>query len=246
MRQDGAKRHPDALNACNPVSISPNIHIMNDPLIIARLIDHTCLKPDATRTMIETLCEEALEYGFYSVCVNTGHIRLCRDILKGSNIKICSVAGFPLGSSLTSIKAAEAKEAESLGANEIDMVINIGALKDNDLALLEDDIAAVVKATSPDVLTKVIIETCYLTDDEKITACRLAVKAGADFVKTSTGFWPSGAAAEDVALMRRTVGDDIGVKAAGGIRDYETAMRMLKAGANRIGTSAGVGIVKGI
>ncbi|MEE9555284.1 MAG: deoxyribose-phosphate aldolase [candidate division Zixibacteria bacterium] len=217
---------------------------MNDPAKIARLIDHTCLKPDATRSMIETLCEEALEYSFYSVCVNTGHIESCRDILKGSDVKICSVAGFPLGSSLTSIKAMEAKEAESRGANEIDMVINIGALKDGDLALVEDDIAAVVYATSSQVLTKVIIETCYLTDEQKITACRLAVEAGADFVKTSTGFGPSGATAVDVALMRRIVGDDIGVKAAGGIRDYETAIQMIEAGATRIGTSAGVGIAR--
>ena len=202
------------------------------------MIDHTLLRPDAARNQIRRLCSEAMEYRFHAVCVNPLHVSFCRDMLEGSGVNICTVAGFPLGASISKVKALEAETAESQGANEIDMVINIGALKDSNLALVADDIAAVVKATSPEITTKVIIETCYLNDDEKTAACKIAVNAGADFVKTSTGFGPRGATVEDVALIRRIVGNKFGVKAAGGIRDYETLIKMIEAGANRIGTSA--------
>jgi deoxyribose-phosphate aldolase len=212
---------------------------------IARMIDHTILRPNATAAEIEQLCGEALEYGFYSVCVNPTHIARCGSILKGSNVKICTVVGFPLGANSTAVKVCEARDAEEMGADEIDMVINIGALKDRELDFVFNDVSAVVKATSEKTITKVILENAYLSTEEKIRGCLLCRRAGADFVKTSTGFGPSGATLEDVVLMRHVVGQELGVKAAGGIRDTAMALKLLQAGATRIGASASVKIVGG-
>jgi deoxyribose-phosphate aldolase len=215
------------------------------PEVSPALIDHTLLKPNAVAREIEQLCGEALEYGFYSVCINPTHVARCKAILSGSRVKVCTVIGFPLGANMTAVKAYEATSAEELGADEIDMVINIGALKDGELSFVRDDIAAVVEATSKDVITKVILENAYLTTEEKIKACLMCKDAGADFVKTSTGFGPSGATVEDVTLMRYVVGSELGVKAAGGIRDTAMALKMMQAGATRIGASASVKIVTG-
>ncbi|GAB4506202.1 MAG: deoxyribose-phosphate aldolase [Anaerolineales bacterium] len=212
---------------------------------IASLIDHTLLKPEATPEQIAQLCSEAREYGFASVCVNPVYVKLAWDLLKGSPVKVCSVVGFPLGATLPEVKAFEAQQAIRDGASEIDMVIHIGALKAGDDDLVERDIATVVEAChAGGAICKVILETCYLTDDEKIRGCTLAKRAGAEFVKTSTGFGPGGATEQDVALMRRTVGPDMGVKAAGGIRTLEALQRMVAAGANRIGASASVKIMQ--
>jgi deoxyribose-phosphate aldolase len=210
---------------------------------IASLIDHTLLKANATEEEIIKLCEEAKEYGFASVCVNPVYVNLCKQLLKGTNVKVCTVVGFPLGATTSNVKAFEAKEAVANGADEIDMVINIGALKSGEYQLVLNDIKAVREATRGKIL-KVIIETAYLTKEEKIKACELAKQAGADFVKTSTGFAPTGATVEDVALIKSVVGPKIGVKASGGIRTLEDALKMVKAGATRIGTSASVAIVK--
>ncbi len=209
----------------------------------AKYFDHTILKADATKEQVMKICKEALEYGFASVCVNTCHTKLVADMLRGSGVKTCVVVGFPLGAVLTSVKAFEAGEAIRNGAQEIDMVINIGALKEKDYEYVEKDIHAVVSQAGGEALVKVIIETCLLTDDEKVIACELAQKAGADFVKTSTGFSSGGALEADIALMRRTVGESMGVKASGGIRNYETAVAMIKAGANRIGASKSIAIL---
>lgn len=214
---------------------------------IARYIDHTNLRAYATREDIIKLCREAREYGFYAVCVNPYRVKLAKKELEGSGVKVASVIGFPLGATPTEVKVFEAEKALEDGADELDMVINIGALKDGDHEYVKRDIAAVAEvAHDKGALVKVIIETCYLTDEEKEMACRLAMEAGADFVKTSTGFGSGGATVEDVKLMRRVVGNRLGVKAAGGIRDYETALAMIEAGANRIGASKGVKIVKGV
>lgn len=212
---------------------------------IASLIDHTLLKPEATPEQIVQLCTEAKEYRFAAVCVNPVYVKLAWDLLKGSPIKVCSVVGFPLGATLSEIKAFETRQAIRDGASEIDMVIHIGALKAGDDDLVEHDIATVVEAChAGGAICKVILETCFLTDDEKIRGCILAKRAGADFVKTSTGFGPGGATVEDVALMRRTVGPDMGVKAAGGIRTLEALQQMVAAGASRIGASASVKIMQ--
>lgn len=213
---------------------------------IAKMIDHTLLKADATKDQIHTLCLEAKEYSFASVCVNPTWVKYCAELIKDSNVKVCTVIGFPLGSNTPETKAFETKNAIENGAGEVDMVINISALKSGDDELVEKDIKAVVDAAKGKALTKVIIETCLLTDDEKVRACEIAVKAGADFVKTSTGFSTGGATPEDIALMRKTVGPDIGVKASGGVRSAEDAEAMIKAGATRIGASSGVKIVKGL
>ncbi|MCE5236185.1 MAG: deoxyribose-phosphate aldolase [Clostridiaceae bacterium] len=205
-----------------------------------RTIDHTLLKPDATREQVKKLCEEAKQYRFASVCVNSCHIALVAELLKGSGVAACCVVGFPLGASLASVKAFETKAAIEAGASEIDTVINVGAAKENDWAFVERDIRAVVEAAVGKALVKVILETCLLTDEEKIEACLCAKRAGADFVKTSTGFSTGGATEADVKLMRRTVGPEMGVKASGGVRTREDALRMLEAGATRLGTSAGV------
>lgn len=212
---------------------------------INKYIDHTQLAADATKDKIKKLCDEAKEYDFASVCVNSCWVKYCAEELKDSSVNVCTVVGFPLGAMGTRAKAYEAKCAVEDGADEVDMVINIGALHDKDYALVEEDIREVKKACG-DKLLKVIIEACLLSDEEKVKACELAVAAGADYVKTSTGFSKSGATAEDVALMRKTVGDKLGVKAAGGIRDSETAKKMIAAGASRLGCSAGIAIMKGM
>lgn len=213
---------------------------------IASYIDHTQLKANATREDIDKLCDEAMEYGFCSVCVNTTWTAHCAKRLRGSGVKVASVVGFPLGAMATESKSYEARTAGKDGADEIDMVMNIGALKSGDLKLVKEDIRRVVESTRPETVTKVIIETALLTDEEKVSACELAKEAGADFVKTSTGFSTGGATAEDVALMRRTVGEKMGVKASGGIRTLEDAIKMIDAGATRLGASSGVSIVKGL
>ena len=209
-----------------------------------KYIDHTLLKPDASQEQIETLIEEAKKYDFASVCVNPTWVNFAAQALKATDVKVCTVIGFPLGANTPELKAFETSDAIQNGANEIDMVINIGALKSRNFDLVERDIRAVVEATKG-TLVKVIIETCLLTDDEKVRACQIAQKAGADFVKTSTGFSTGGATVEDVALMRKTVGPDMGVKASGGARSYEDALAFIKAGATRIGASSGVAIMEG-
>jgi len=208
-----------------------------------KLFDHTILKADAGKEAVKRICDEAKEYGFMSVCVNGYYTAYVAEQLKGSGVKVCTVVGFPLGQMSLKAKAAEAAIAVEDGADEIDMVINVGALKDGLDDVVLADIKAVRNACSNKVL-KVIIETCLLNEEEKVRACKLAKEAGADFVKTSTGFSTAGATAEDVALMRKTVGDDMGVKASGGIRDRETATAMVEAGASRLGTSATVAICK--
>jgi deoxyribose-phosphate aldolase len=212
---------------------------------IAKYIDHTVLKPDVTQADIEKLCFEAKEYGFASVCVNPVWVETAANLLQKSDVKVCSVIGFPLGATTTEVKAYETTELVQKGAAELDMVINISALKDQRYHAVEEDIRAVVEAANGKALIKVIIETCLLNVDEKRNACELAVKAGADFVKTSTGFSTGGATVDDVKLMRAVVGPKFGVKASGGIRDYKTAIMMIEAGATRIGTSSGVAIIKG-
>lgn len=211
---------------------------------LAGMIDHTMLKADATRDVIIKYCEEAKQYGFASVCVNSCRVPLVSQQLKESGVKVCCVVGFPLGAMLTEAKAAEAKAAVEAGAQEVDMVINIGWLKDRDYDAVQKDIEAVRRAVGADVVLKVIIETCLLTDEEKVKACELSVAAGADFVKTSTGFSTGGAAAADVALMKKTVNGRARVKASGGIRSHEDAVRMLEAGADRIGVGNGVPLLK--
>lgn len=212
---------------------------------VAGLIDHTLLKPDATRKEIEKLCAEAAEHHFATVCVNPTWVALCAKLLKGSSVGVCTVVGFPLGATTPDVKHFETRRAIFDGAREVDMVINVGALKSGDLRGVERDIEAVTEPCRDcGVISKVIIEAALLTDDEKITACTLSKAAGADFVKTSTGFGPGGATAADVALMRRVVGDDMGVKAAGGVRDLDGLRAMVEAGASRVGASAGVKIVQ--
>ncbi len=211
---------------------------------IARSIDHTLLKPDATITQIHNLVEEAKQYRFFSVCVNPSYVATCAELLKGSGVQVCTVVGFPLGASSSATKAFETARAIKDGADEIDMVINIGALKSQKLLLVEEDIREVVAAAEGKIV-KVIIETSLLTNEEKVVACQLAEKAGANFVKTSTGFNGGGATVEDVTLMKESVSTTVLVKASGGIKDLETAKKMIAAGASRLGTSAGVAILKG-
>jgi deoxyribose-phosphate aldolase len=213
---------------------------------LAKMIDHTLLKPDATEAQIRQLCAEGREYGFMSVCVNPYWVPFCAELLKGTDVKVCTTIGFPLGANRSEIKAVEAEDAVARGAREVDMVINVGALKSGRLDVVRNDIRAVVEAVAGEALVKVILETGLLTDEEKVTACRLAQEAGADFVKTSTGFGYGGATVADVALMRRTVGPEMGVKASGGVRDTATALAMIEAGATRIGASAGVAILAGL
>ncbi len=211
----------------------------------ASLIDHTLLKPEASLADIKKLCREAAEFGFASVCVNPSYVKDAANFLRGSNVPVCTVIGFPLGATLPDVKAYEARRAIFNGAREVDMVINIGALKSGDDCLVEDDIRAVVEAAHQDhILCKVIIETALLTDAEKVRACLAAKNAGADFVKTSTGFAKGGATANDVALMRRTVGSALGVKASGGVKGIDDARAMFEAGATRIGASVGVKIAQ--
>ncbi|MFJ8236899.1 deoxyribose-phosphate aldolase [Ureibacillus sp. NPDC094379] len=211
----------------------------------ASMIDHTLLKADATRNQIEKLCNEASEFKFASVCVNPTWVKYSAELLMNSKVKVCTVIGFPLGASTSEVKAFETKNAIENGAEEIDMVINIGALKNQEFDLVRDDIKQVVDAANG-TLVKVIIETCLLTDEEKVKACELSVEAGADFVKTSTGFSTGGATEEDVALMRKTVGPTVGVKASGGVRNLQDMQKMIESGATRIGASSGVAIMNGL
>lgn len=218
---------------------------MNLSKPLNKYFDHTLLKPEAVTSQIDKLCDEALEYDFYSVCVNTCYVGRCADRLKGSDVKIAAVVGFPLGACTTATKAFETEEACKDGASEIDMVLNVGVFKDGDYDYIRDDIYAVVEAAEKyNAIVKVILETCLLTSEEIEEACKLSREAGAHFVKTSTGFNSGGATAEDVALMKKTVGNELEVKASGGIRDYETAMAMIEAGADRIGASASVKIME--
>ncbi|EAZ84482.1 deoxyribose-phosphate aldolase [Lysinibacillus fusiformis] len=212
----------------------------------ARMIDHTLLKAEATKEQIEKLCAEAKQFNFASVCVNPIWVKQSSELLQGSDVLVCTVIGFPLGANTPAVKAFEVKDAIANGANEVDMVINIGALKDKNYDLVQADIAAVVEAAKGSALVKVIIESCLLTDEEKVKACELAVAAGADYVKTSTGFSTGGATAVDIALMRKTVGPDLGVKASGGVRSLEDMKSMVEAGATRIGASSGVAIMNGL
>jgi deoxyribose-phosphate aldolase len=225
--------------------VSSSLGYIPRDLGIARYIDHTLLKPDASAAEVSQLCKEAREYHFASVCVNSAYVPLCADLLKGSDVAVCTVVGFPLGASPAEVKAYEAQLAIQNGASEIDMVLNIGLLKSRDIKGLHHDIATVVKTCHANhVLCKVIFETSKLTDEEKVIASQICKMAEADFVKTSTGFGGGGATVADVALMRRVVGPDIGVKASGGVRTYQEAQAMVQAGATRIGASAGVQIVK--
>lgn len=212
---------------------------------IASIIDHTLLKPEATESEIKKVCEEAIEYKFKSVCINTHYVTLVSRLLAGTGVATCCVVGFPLGASSTRAKVDETYDALKNGANEIDMVINIGALKSGDWNTVKRDIEGVTNAAKGRALVKVILETNLLNDEEKIRACTIAKMAGADFVKTSTGFNKGGATIDDIILMRKVVGPNMGVKASGGVRDTETARAMMAAGANRIGTSSGINIVKG-
>lgn len=212
---------------------------------IAKYIDHTLLKPEATKDQVEKLCAEAKQYNFASVCVNPTWVKLASELLEGTDVEVCTVIGFPLGANTPETKAFESVNAVTNGATEVDMVINIGALKSGNIELVQKDIEAVVNAVKGKALVKVIIETSLLTDEEKRTACELSVKAGADYVKTSTGFSTGGATVEDIKLMRETVGPDIGVKASGGVRTSEDAKAMIEAGATRIGASSGIAIVEG-
>ncbi len=211
---------------------------------LAQYIDHTILKADANRNELTLLCQEAIEHSFFSVCVNPTWVKFASEQLQGTDVDVCTVIGFPLGASTPEVKAFETSNAINNGATEVDMVINIGALKDKNYSLVEADIKAVVDAAAGKALVKVIIETSLLTNQEKVKACQLAVDAGTDFVKTSTGFSTGGATVEDIKLMREAVGPNIGVKASGGIRDKETAEAMIEAGASRIGASAGITIVQ--
>jgi deoxyribose-phosphate aldolase len=214
---------------------------------LAKLIDSTLVKAVATKSEIEKLCKEAIQYGFRCAVVNPVYVKFAAKLLEDSDVKVCSTVGFPFGVSLSEIKALEAVKAVEDGAEELDMVINLSALKSGDYEFVKRDIAAVVdvKRLSKEIIVKVIIETAYLTIEEKVIACKLAKEAGADFVKTSTGLFGEGATVEDVRLMRQTVGKNMGVKAAGGIRTYADAVAMIEAGANRLGTSAAVAIIKG-
>jgi deoxyribose-phosphate aldolase len=222
--------------------VSSTIGVVNVPADVAPYIDHTLLKPEATRAEIEQLCDEAAKYGFYSVCVNPYWTPLCAKLLRGKTVKVCNVIGFPLGATDSRTKGFEARNAIEQGAAEIDMVINIGALKGRDLKAVEEDIRSVARSSRSTTVLKVIIETCLLTDEEKVLACEISKKAGAHFVKSSTGFSKGGATAKDIALMRRVVGPGMGVKASGGVRTYEDAKLMIESGATRIGASASVKI----
>ncbi|NHN30949.1 deoxyribose-phosphate aldolase [Paenibacillus agricola] len=216
-----------------------------DPSELPSYIDHTLLKAEATSAAVQKLCEEAMEYGFYSVCVNGVWVPFCKKILTGSDVRISVVCGFPLGASSSSVKAYEAANAVEAGAAEIDMVLQVGLLLDGNYDAVREDIRGVVKAVEGQAIVKVIFETCYLNEEQKIAACRLSEEAGAHYVKTSTGFGAAGAAVADIRLMRANVATSMGVKASGAVRDLETALLMIEAGATRLGTSSGVSIMKG-
>lgn len=233
-----------AVIAAGAERISAGLGVVPPTRGIGAMIDHTLLKPEATPDQVAQLCYEARKHGFASVCVNPTHVRLCAQLLRGSPVKVCTVVGFPLGATPPEVKAFETQQAIDEGAGEIDMVINIGAIKSKDYEHAVRDVRSVVRAAhAKGAIVKVIIEAALLTDEEKIAACLISKEAGADFVKTSTGFGPGGATAADVALMRKVVGPGVGVKAAGGIRNLADAQKMVDAGANRIGASAGVKIL---
>ena len=212
---------------------------------LSKFIDHTVLKAETSEKAVEKVCKEAVEYKFASVCINPCNVKLASKLLEGSEVKVCTVIGFPLGANTSKVKAFETEDAIANGAHEVDMVINIGKLKDKDYDYVREDIKAVVNAAKGKALTKVIIETCLLTDEEKVKACELAKEAGADFVKTSTGFSTGGATPADIKLMRETVGPDMGVKASGGVRNIDDAEAVIKNGATRIGASSSIDIVEG-
>lgn len=215
------------------------------PMKVNKFIDHTILKAAATKEDVKKLCDEAKKYGFYSVCVNGANVEYAFNQVKDSDVKVAAVVGFPLGAMATDVKVFEAKKAIEDGASEIDMVINVGALKDRNYDFVENEIRKIKEAIGNNIL-KVIIETCYLTDEEKVKACELSVNANADFVKTSTGFGTGGATFEDVELMKKTVGDKAQVKASGRVKDFETAKKYIELGATRLGTSSGIAIVTGM
>jgi deoxyribose-phosphate aldolase len=247
--QNGVQHQPQVARRAvqNGASrLSATLGVRNVAGDLAQYIDHTLLKPEASQAQIGQLCHEAREYHFASVCVNPTNVKLCSQLLQGSEVEVCTVVGFPLGATPPEVKAYEAQQAIQDGATEVDMVINVGGLKSRDYELVERDIAAVARTChNGGAILKVIIEAALLTDEEKVKACQLSQGAGADYVKTSTGFGPGGATLEDVSLMRRTVGPEMGVKAAGGIRTREDAEAMIKAGATRLGASASIKIVKG-
>ncbi len=234
--QDIDKKNPEVLPVAKP---------MITPTELAKYIDHTLLKPEAVQSQFKQLCEEAVKYQFKSVCVNSSWVPYVTKKLRGTGIKICSVIGFPLGEMDSRSKAFEARSAISNGADELDMVINVGALKSRNLDLVEKDIRAIKRACRSNTILKVIIETVLLTDEEKIIACEISKKADADFVKTSTGFLGGGATVEDIILMRRIVGPDMGVKASGGIRSYDQAVALINAGANRLGCGSSIAVITG-
>jgi len=212
---------------------------------LSKFIDHTVLKAETSEKAVEKVCKEAVEYKFASVCINPCNVKLASKLLEGSEVKVCTVIGFPLGANTSKVKAFETEDAIANGAHEVDMVINIGKLKDKDYDYVREDIKAVVNVAKGKALTKVIIETCLLTDEEKVKACELAKEAGADFVKTSTGFSTGGATPADIKLVRETVGPDMGVKASGGVRNIDDAEAVIKNGATRIGASSSIDIVEG-
>ena len=247
MKQDDLKKN----GICSPVEFLAETASGEDigkisPKTIASLIDHTILKPQATEENVKTICEEALKFGFCSVCINPYWIPTASKLLKESNVKICTVIGFPLGANSSAVKVLETSQAIKEGADEVDMVINVGALKSGDLNSVKNDIQGVAQvASDANVVSKVILETCLLSNEEIETACKIAQEAGADFVKTSTGFSSGGATVETISLMRKTVGNSMGVKASGGVRSLEDLVNMVKAGATRVGASSGVQIMKG-
>lgn len=235
-----------ALTALDNLGNAVNQFQNDEHPLIARMIDHTLLKPDATLEQIATLCDEARDHHFASVCVNPTYVRTCAELLKDAeDVAVCTVIGFPLGANTPEVKAYEALQAVADGATEVDMVINVSAIKSKNWVLVREDVTRVVNAAhAGGAICKVILETALITDDEKVKACQICRDAGADFVKTSTGFGPGGATIEDIRLMRQTVGPDMGVKASGGVRSYEDARQMIAAGATRIGASAGIRIVQ--
>lgn len=246
LSSDNFTQHLQPVVKAGADRIASTLGILPDDDRLAHMIDHTLLKPDASQDEIAQLCYEARKYHFASVCVNPAYVKLCSELLEGSDVVVCTVVGFPLGATPPEVKVFETQQAIREGASEVDMVINVGALKSKDYELVERDIASVANAChAGNAILKVIIEAALLTDEEKVAACQLAKVAGADFVKTSTGFGPGGAKVEDVALMRRVVGPELGVKAAGGIHSFEEAQQMIAAGATRIGASASVKIIQG-
>ena len=240
-----ARMGAQATSGGTPASGSGASSIPLMPSELVKYIDHTLLKPEATEEQVDKLCAEAAKHHFYSVCVNSSWAEHCARKLGGTGVKVCAVVGFPLGAMDSRAKAFEARTAIANGANEIDMVMNVGAMKAKNLKVVKEDILSVRRACRSGIILKVILETCMLTDEEKVLACQISKDAEADFVKTSTGFNKSGATVADVMLMRRTVGPKMGVKAAGGVKSYEDAIAMIRAGATRLGTSSGVLLVSG-